>query len=335
MAKNSGGVVQEKGRQKAHGPHWALLPFVAGVIIGLSLSTVLLIRPYAESITNVYIKLPDEEREERLAARTKDLQRLLDELQPYKVGGVEKLAQEVVVKDPVYYAVIMMDRHASEQLQVLRNTWAGDVPSKRINFFIPAESVEETGPNNDGDVPVNDEDLHYGEIAELDDSAGAVVELPGSALLEIQTLQYICKHKLNDTKWFFISNNDVYVKSRSLETFLQPYENLPQMGYLGKPVKRESVGRICMSGPGTVLSYSTMAALCPRLDACIGSKAGSRTEYVIGECIQRQLDLQCNKDMGQVDVVVDNISPIFSMLHSVACLCFYNIKAEWSLEVGL
>ena len=296
--KNSARAVREKAH--SYRQHWALLPFVAGVLIGLSLSTVFLLQPYADSpVTNVYIRLPGEG---PLAARNSDLQRLLGELQPYS-GGVEKLAQEVVMKDPVYYAVIMTDRHSADQLEVLRHTWAGDVPSKRINFFIPAESAGETDPNTDhADVPVNDEDLHYGEINK--NSAGAVVELPGTNLLEIRTLQYICQHKLNDTKWFFVSNDNIYVKSRLLEKFLQPYENLPHMGYLGKPVKREPIGRICMPGPGTVLSYSVMAALCPRLDACAAavrrSKSGSGTEYVIGECVQKQLGLQCNKDLGQV-----------------------------------
>lgn len=292
--------MKTSARVHAYRQHWALLPFVAGVLIGLSLSTVFLIRPpYADTpVTNVYIRLPGEEGGGPLAARDGELQRLLGELQPYRAGGVEKLAQEAVMKDPVYYAVIMTDRHSSEQLEVLRHTWAGDVPAKRINFFIPAEiAAGETGPNSDADLPMDEEDLHYGEIK---DSAGAVVELPDSNLLELQTLQYICKHKLNDTKWFFVSYDNVYVKTRLLEKFLQPYENLPHMGYLGKPMKYEPIGRICMPGPGTVLSYSVMAALCPRLHVCAGSMSKSSTEYAIGECVQEQLGLQCNKDIGQV-----------------------------------
>lgn len=268
--------------QNGHGaPHWALLPFVAGVLIGLAFSTIILIRPYAESVTNVYIRLPEEEPH-------RDWKRLLEELQDNRVGGVEKLSQEVVMKDPVYYAVIMSDRHSSERLEVLRNSWTTNISPQNINFFIPAE---EEGPQANNDH--GNEDLHYGEIGNA--NAAAVVELP-SHVIEIQALKYVCKHKLNNTKWFLVVNDDVYVKPRALESFLQKYETVPYMSYFGKPVKRDPIGRVCLPGPGTVLSYSTLAGLCPKLDACFESE----TEYVIGECNRKQLDIQCNKD-GEVN----------------------------------
>ena len=38
--------------------HWALLPFLAGVVIGLAISTVAVVRPHShDSITNIYISL--------------------------------------------------------------------------------------------------------------------------------------------------------------------------------------------------------------------------------------------------------------------------------------
>ena len=276
-------------RTYSRAPHWALLPFVAGILIGLTCSTLLLIRPYAESITNVYIGLPEGEEK-----RT-DFRKLLDELQSYRpIGGIDKLSQQLTTKAPVYYAVLMTDRHLSERLEVLKYTWARDLPAKDIGYFIPAEEELE------GDEKVDDEDLHYGEI---DSDIGAVVELPTSHLTEIQTLRYICKHKINDTKWFFLSNENIYVKTRALEAYLQQYENMHQMGYLGKPVKRDPIGRVCMPGPGTILSYSAMTALCPKLDACMAMDGKYETECVVGECIRKSFDLQCNKE-GHVSLLL-------------------------------
>lgn len=37
--------------------HWALLPFLAGVLIGLAISTAAVVRPHTDYITNVYINL--------------------------------------------------------------------------------------------------------------------------------------------------------------------------------------------------------------------------------------------------------------------------------------
>ena len=37
--------------------HWALLPFLAGVLIGLAISTAAVVRPHTDYITNIYINL--------------------------------------------------------------------------------------------------------------------------------------------------------------------------------------------------------------------------------------------------------------------------------------
>ena len=267
--------------------HWALLPFVTGVIIGLALSTAILLRPYTES--QVYIRLLEEDEDQSVK-----FSRIIEDLHLQKVGGIRHLAQEVSVKDPVYYAVVMKDRHSSEQLDVLRNTWTREIPPRRVGFFISAESD-------------NDKDLHYGEINTAENQSGSVVELPNSQLLELHALKYVCNHKINHNKWFFISNENIYVKTRSLERYLQQFENVPGMDYLGKPVKRDPIGRVCMPGPGTILSYSALVALCPKLDMCLdGDNDAVKNEIPVGECVRRQLpDLQCNKE-GDVSFNMHN-----------------------------
>ena len=35
--------------------HWALLPFLGGVLIGLAISTAAVVRPRADAVTNIYI----------------------------------------------------------------------------------------------------------------------------------------------------------------------------------------------------------------------------------------------------------------------------------------
>lgn len=286
-------LLSVRGHERAAhvAPHWALLPFVAGVVIGLVLSTAILVRPYTESITNVYIGLSEEDEQQRVLQTYKeDFRKLLRELEPQRwlrdeMAAVEKLSDEVKMKDPVYYAIIMTDRHSSDQVDVLRETWARDVPDKDIGFFLPPEEGVER--------EIDEEDVHYGEIGA---ESGPLVELPSSHLTEFHTLRYICKHKLNETKWFFVANEDVYIKTRSLERYLQPYEGMAGMGYLGKPVRRDPIGRLCMPGPGTVLSYSLLAALCPKIDKCFSMEGSFESECAIGECVNKNLGLQCNRE---------------------------------------
>ena len=83
--------------------HWALIPLVAGVLIGMGVSTVFLLQPQ-DAITNVYLELPSER--EDVTSRLSDLRRMMNELGATRHAEVEKLAEEVSVKAPVYYAVI-------------------------------------------------------------------------------------------------------------------------------------------------------------------------------------------------------------------------------------
>ena len=273
--------------------HWALIPLVAGVLIGMAVSTVLLLQPHT-AITNVYLELPAER--EDVTSRLNDLMRTLNELGATRRSEVETLAEEVSVKGPVYYAVVMDGRHSAEQLSVLRETWTENISWRRVGYFIPLEEdrhpqVEVVEGATEEDV---DEDAHYGEIQHRDTDNVAVVELETRhSDFYMDVLSYVCKAKLNETKWFLFAGDDVYVKSRDLEEHLQHYENIPSFRYLGRPASnRGSANRGCLKGPGTVLSHSALVELCSKIDSCGGSEGeGDRT---FGRCITEQLEQGCN-----------------------------------------
>ena len=280
----------ERPHPQKRAPHWALLPFVVGVLIGLFVSTVVLVRPQTTSIS-VYVSVSEEPEPRR------DYRKLLDELQHgRRSGGVATLRDEVGSQGAVFYAVVLRDRHSAAQLEAIRTTWAKDIPQQSIAFFIPSE---EGGQGGEGAKEEEDEEAHYGEI-ELPEalSSLAVLELPpGAGAAELHALRHVCQHKINSTKWFFVANGDVYVKTRSLEGHLEPLEGLAQFGYLGKPVRRDPSGRLCLPGPGFVLSRAVLADLCPRLQRCIAMVRADmfKSECVMGECLASQLGVQCYK----------------------------------------
>ena len=278
-------------------PHWALVPLLAGVLMGMAFSTAVLVRPYAETITtNIYLQLPaldDREPAQGTAERLRELKQMLATLQTTRHSGAEKLAEEVAVKVPVFYAVVMNSRHSSQQLEVLRTTWAAELPKESVGFFIAAEDTLEKEKEEL-------EDVHYGEIA-LSESSPSLVELSKSHTdLYLDVVSFICKHKLNGSKWFFISGDNVYVKPKALEIFVQQYENTPSVGYLGRPAPAGSSG-VCLAGPGAVLSFSLLSSLCGRLEAC--GEGGGEQEEVVGQCLVKELGQSCSNDV-QVSIII-------------------------------
>ena len=284
--------------ERLHAPavtHWALIPLVAGVILGMAFSSVLLVRPQA-AITNVYLQLPDGGGEDA-SSRLQDLKRMLNSLESARHSGVEKLAEEVSVKTPVYYAVVMRHRHSSEQLKVLRDTWTRDMARDKVGFFIPVEEEEEQAVE---DGHEEREEAHYGEIESSDTDPVAVVELQTShSDFRMDVLAHICRSELNATKWLLLAGDNVYVKPQALETFLQHYENTPSVGYLGRPASsdggRGSSSRACVDGPGIVLSHSVVAELCSKLESCRGSEGGG--DGAVERCMKEQLGRDCSQEV--------------------------------------
>ena len=263
--------------------HWALLPFVAGILIGLSVSSIILVQPYTEHVVNnIHIDFLDTgtggEHQGELKERLARFEELMEELYPAgRFGqGPKTLAEEVTVKELMHYSIIMTEGHS---LETLRDTWAGDVPEARMSYYIPFKMKEEEKNLV--------KKVHYN-----------VIELVKEELNEVQVLRHICEHELNATKWFFIGYDTAYVKTHELETYLLSLEAFQdRLPYLGKPVKRDNVGRVCMPGPGSILSHSTLVELCPKLPKCTKLKGYTQTDCALGECVHSQLpNIQCSKE---------------------------------------
>ena len=214
--------------------------------------------------------------EERLA----EVQRLLRELEPetrHHGNNVIRLSDELEVKVQLFYAVIVSGHRPLDTVKVVNETWAGALPEQDIAFFVQRER-EENGVLSEAHL------------------SPSVHPLPSSRPAEVTVLEYICQNKLNSSKWFFIANSDLYVKTDSIESYLREFDALQyHYGYLGKPVKRDPIGRVCMPGPGSLLSHVTMEEVCTKIEGC--GKLEPLTDSVLGECLHRLVPrLQCNKE---------------------------------------
>ena len=270
--------------ERSHASHRALVPLVTGVLIGVCLSTLFLMPPYT-SITNVYLQLPSEK--ENSLGRLSKLDRMLSDLTASRHSGVRRLAEEVMVKPKVYYAIVMSHRHSSEQIKVLRDTWAQDI-ADRVEFYIPPERKGEQA---------SEQYAHYGETEF--DQVNAVELHNLHADFHMDVVSHMCRSKLNLAKWFFMAGDNVYVKTQALEKFLQPYENDLSIGCLGRPASKKSgatsVSGGCNEETGIVLSHSALSELCQKLQACNESKEEAEKGLKLGICMQK-LGYECNKN---------------------------------------
>lgn len=274
-------------QRRYSGQHWALLPFVIGIIVGVSVSTVILVRPYTEHITtNVYILGSEsnaaglEPHSLELEERLRKYEKLMEELYPtnHRGTGPRWLAEEAKMKDPVHYSVILSESSPTDMVDILRNTWTRDIPQPNIDYYFPPTSE----PSNV-------------------DTISNAVRLSADGLFEIQVLKHVCTEKINSTKWYFIGYDTAYVKTLELEAYLLTLEAIQdQLPYMGKPVKRDPLGRLCLPGPGSLLSSQTLSRLCGRVSNCVNVKEELETDCALGECVSKQLPgVQCNKDLNR------------------------------------
>ena len=291
-ARSSGKTSEERLSMAA--THWAMIPLVAGILLGMSFSTIFLLQPQT-AITNIYLELPAE-REEAATSRLGDLRRMLNDLGvAHGSSGAAKLSDEISIKTPVYYAVVMNHRHSAEQLKVLRDTWTRGIPRQRIGYYIPLED-EHAGQAAEEQW----EDVHYGEIQSNETDPVNIIELPNThSDFHMAVISHMCRTKLNNTKWFMLAGDDVYVKPNTLEAHLLQYDNTPSFGYLGRSTG--SASRECLKGPGIILSHSVLSDLCHRIDSCGDITGPEEGGGNVGRCITKNpghsckhLDLEVN-----------------------------------------
>ncbi|XP_025084421.1 chondroitin sulfate synthase 1-like [Pomacea canaliculata] len=107
-------------------------------------------------------------------------------------------------------------------------------------------------------------------------------------------------------KWFMRADDDVFVRTDLLETFLLALDNkrLLYMGQpgIGKASERGKLGLkkgapYCMGGPGVFLSSYTLRRLVPYLSDCEQQVVTSHEDSELGRCVQRFLNLPCTRNL--------------------------------------
>ncbi|XP_067678266.1 chondroitin sulfate synthase 1-like [Haliotis asinina] len=187
------------------------------------------------------------------------------------------------ISDRHIFAGVMTSRkHLQTRADAIYKTWGKDFPGELV-FFIG------TGEDLNTSLPVV-------VLTNVTDEAYP----PQRKSFEM--LRYMAKHHGNDFHWFLRLDDDVYVNTNLLKTFLTSV-NSSLHEYIGHPGigARKEKGHLglhgktpyCLGGPGVILSGPILRQVAPHLSNCLKNPATPHEDTELGRCVYKVTGLSC------------------------------------------
>lgn len=115
-------------------------------------------------------------------------------------------------------------------------------------------------------------------------------------------IKYMHDHFLNQYEWFMRADDDVYIKSDRLESFLRSL-NSSEALFLGQTGMgaRDELGKLalepgenfCMGGPGVIMSREVLRRMVPHIKTCLQEMYTTHEDVEVGRCVRRFAGVQC------------------------------------------
>lgn len=115
-------------------------------------------------------------------------------------------------------------------------------------------------------------------------------------------LKYMHDHYLDKYEWFMRADDDVYIKSEKLESFLRSL-NSSEAIFLGQTGMgaRDELGKLalepgenfCMGGPGVIMSREVLRRMVPHIRDCLQEMYTTHEDVEVGRCVRRFAGVQC------------------------------------------
>lgn len=166
-------------------------------------------------------------------------------------------------------------------LCVFCRTWAQTIPG-RVEFF--------SSEGSDTSVPVP-----VVALKNVDDSYPPQKK-------SFMMLKYMHDHYLDQYEWFMRADDDVYIKSERLESFLRSL-NSSEAIFLGQTGMgaRDELGKLalepgenfCMGGPGVIMSREVLKRMVPHIRECLQEMYTTHEDVEVGRCVRRFAGVQC------------------------------------------
>lgn len=210
--------------------------------------------------------------------------RLCEQLKHFKSTRVQSVEQELRTRQLLFIGIMTSRKFLTTRAKGVHDTWGKNL-SGRLIFFAG-------GRDNDA-MPKADFPVVY--LSVPDD-----VHPPQRKSLAM--LKYIHDNFIDDFQWFIRADDDVYIRTRELATFLRKFNSsksllLGQAG-VGKEQERGKLGlgegdNFCMGGPGVIMSRGVLKRVTPHLKFCSNNTSTSHEDTEVGRCLRNFAGVMC------------------------------------------
>lgn len=183
-------------------------------------------------------------------------------------------------KNLLFVGVMTASKYLENRAKAVFETWGNRVPGKII-FFSSETSYTDSVP--------------LVTLAGVDDSYPPQKK-------SFRMLKYMHDHYIDKYEWFLRADDDVYVKTNELETFLRSIDSSKPwfIGQTGRGnteefglLSLEHDENFCMGGPGVILSRETLRRIAPYLNDCLDNLYTTHEDVELGRCVKKYAGVSC------------------------------------------
>ncbi|XP_059383544.1 chondroitin sulfate synthase 1-like [Carassius carassius] len=197
----------------------------------------------------------------------------------------------------LFVGVMTAQKYLNNRAVAAYRTWAKTIPGK-VEFF-SSEGSDTTIP-----IPIV-------ALQNVDDSYPPQKK-------SFMMLKYMHDHYLDQFEWFMRADDDVYIKSEKLESFLRSL-NSSEAIFLGQTGMgaRDELGKLalepgenfCMGGPGVIMSRGVLRRMVPHIRQCLQEMYTTHEDVEVGRCVRRFAGVQCVWSYEMQQLFYENYEP--------------------------
>jgi len=255
------------GKKNSYSPleGWKPFPYLVGLMAGVMLSTMVLVRPDTRYINNVYVMISvDSDQTIKSEKISEDI--ITGRLEK-KASNLLLLSDQVDIKKPINYIII---KHSEKDIN--QQMWASDVT--KLNIYIPTTKQE-----LDGSVDVISKSVTVTRFHS---------DVP--KLVPLVVLWRTCKGTLKQPHWVFFGPSSVYINTLGLERYLAGLDSAKPIWLVGLAPDNKT----CVWDSGMVFSHGTLKLVCPMINKCITDAVASpEGGDPLVNCIEETIGYTC------------------------------------------
>ncbi|XP_034757933.2 chondroitin sulfate synthase 1-like [Acipenser ruthenus] len=200
-------------------------------------------------------------------------------------------------KNFLFVGVMTAQKYLDNRVVAAHRTWAQTIPGK-VAFF--------SSEGSDLSLPI--------PVVALDHVDDSYPPQKKSFMM----IKYMHDHFLNQYEWFMRADDDVYIKSDRLESFLRSL-NSSEALFLGQTGMgaRDELGKLalepgenfCMGGPGVIMSREVLRRMVPHIKTCLQEMYTTHEDVEVGRCVRRFAGVQCAWSYEMQQLFYENYEP--------------------------